>query len=74
MEEKIRHREYIQESLLLHQVTELERRTKILNTILPKQIVMGNFPDMKNLTLYMEGDCHIFSKISEKRLIPKHII
>lgn len=35
---------------------------------------MGNFPDMKNLTLYIEGDCHIFSKISEKRLIPKHII
>ena len=28
IEEKIRHREYIQESLLLHQVTELERGTK----------------------------------------------
>ena len=23
---------------------------------LPKQIAMGNFPDMKNLTLCMEGD------------------
>lgn len=35
---------------------------------------MGNFPYMKNLTLYMEGDYDIFSKISEKRLTPKYII
>ena len=51
-----------------------ENNKKLRYNITKTNLVMGNFPDMKSLTLYMEGDCHIFSKISEKRLIPKYII